>query len=357
MADISSLPLGAQAPSLDNPNMSMLERLAKKPGIKDPKNLTDKERQEYAKAAKGFESMFVHLMMKQMKEAMLDPTKEEGSMSFGADTISGYTDLQFADYVTQSGGMGLAQMMYKHLTGGEDLKLMTQSSSRDFTSMMKLGTRTGTVKPSDALSALSDTPTNDEDTALLMASIPTKNHTCPIDALHSKTVRTMHDRIAPHIPKQTEQTTPTTSTPNGINAFSFSTNTHERIARFSDTIRTASQQYNVPEHLVRGVIASESSGKVTAQSSAGAKGLMQLMDGTAKDMGVTNVFDPVQNIHGGVKYLGQLLKQYNGDTTLALAAYNAGPGNVEKYNGVPPFPETQAYIRNVMRRSEQFKNA
>ncbi len=121
----------------------------------------------------------------------------------------------------------------------------------------------------------------------------------------------------------------------------------ERLNRFNDLIDKASQKYGVSKNLIKSVILTESAGKEDAVSSAKAKGLMQLMDQTAKDLGVQNVWDPGDNIMGGTKYLADMLRQYNGDLNLALAGYNAGPGNVEKFNGVPPFEETKNYITRV----------
>ncbi|MFZ1292262.1 MAG: transglycosylase SLT domain-containing protein [Melioribacteraceae bacterium] len=126
-----------------------------------------------------------------------------------------------------------------------------------------------------------------------------------------------------------------------------SNNALKRIEKFDTIINDASNKYDVDKKLIKSVILTESAGNVNAKSKADAKGLMQLMDSTATDMGVLDPFDPKDNIHGGVKYLSKLLKQYDGNTNLALAAYNAGPGNVNKYDGIPPFKETQNYIARV----------
>ncbi|MCK9211153.1 MAG: transglycosylase SLT domain-containing protein [Ignavibacteriaceae bacterium] len=122
----------------------------------------------------------------------------------------------------------------------------------------------------------------------------------------------------------------------------------ERLEQFDEHIEEASKLYGVDKGLIKSVIIAESAGNVKAVSSAKAKGLMQLIDSTATSMGVHNVWDPRENIMGGTKYLSEMLRQYNGDVKLALAGYNAGPANVEKYKGVPPFEETKTYISRVL---------
>ncbi|WP_241535811.1 lytic transglycosylase domain-containing protein [Indiicoccus explosivorum] len=117
---------------------------------------------------------------------------------------------------------------------------------------------------------------------------------------------------------------------------------------FSAEITKAAQTYNIPEKLIRSVIRQESGFDPGARSPAGASGLMQLMPGTARFLGVQDPFDPADNIMGGTKYLRQLLDQFDQDLETALAAYNAGPGNVRKYGGIPPFNETRNYVEKVL---------
>lgn len=115
-------------------------------------------------------------------------------------------------------------------------------------------------------------------------------------------------------------------------------------------IRQAAQAHGISEGLIKAVMHTESGFNLRARSPVGAQGLMQLMPATAKRFNVTNAYDPQQNIYAGAKYLAWLLKRFNGNTSLALAGYNAGEGNVAKYGGIPPFRETQDYVRRVTSR-------
>ncbi|MEB3207065.1 MAG: lytic transglycosylase domain-containing protein [Vampirovibrionales bacterium] len=117
---------------------------------------------------------------------------------------------------------------------------------------------------------------------------------------------------------------------------------------FADNIQSACNRYGVDPLLVQSLIKQESAFNPQAVSKSGALGLMQLMPGTAKALGVQNAMDPAQNIAGGTLYLSRLLKNYSNNIPLALAAYNAGPGAVAKYDGVPPYAETQQYVKNVL---------
>ncbi len=118
----------------------------------------------------------------------------------------------------------------------------------------------------------------------------------------------------------------------------------------SNTVAEMSSEYNVelPESLVLSVIKQESGFNPGARSSAGAEGLMQLMPATAKHMGVFNTMNPYQNLRGGVKYLAMQIQAFDGNIPKALAAYNAGPEAVKRYNGIPPYKETQNYVESIM---------
>lgn len=117
---------------------------------------------------------------------------------------------------------------------------------------------------------------------------------------------------------------------------------------FDELLTQAAAREGIDASLLKAVAKAESNLDPTAVSSAGAKGVMQLMDGTARELGVTNAFDPAQNIAAGAKYLKQMLNRYGGNVSTALAAYNAGPGNVDAHGGVPPFAETQAYVQKIL---------
>jgi len=116
---------------------------------------------------------------------------------------------------------------------------------------------------------------------------------------------------------------------------------------FDEEIQTAAQVFTVDESLIRAIIHAESAYQPEALSPKGAQGLMQLMPATEKELQIDDAFDPLSNIEGGTRYLSRLLKEFNQNVDLAAAAYNAGPGAVHKYGGIPPYKETREYVRRI----------
>jgi soluble lytic murein transglycosylase-like protein len=124
---------------------------------------------------------------------------------------------------------------------------------------------------------------------------------------------------------------------------------------FGDLIHEKAKKYDVDPALVAAVVETESRFKSRARSQVGAKGLMQLMPRTGRWMGANNLYDPEQNVEAGTKYLSYLTQRFDGNLKKTIAAYNAGEGNVRRYQGVPPFRETRSYVKKVMSRYEQRK--
>ena len=140
----------------------------------------------------------------------------------------------------------------------------------------------------------------------------------------------------------------------GVPSSSSSNVSHGDIDKLIDKYAT---QNNLDPDFVKAVVKQESGFNPNAKSHCGAMGLMQLMPSTAQGLGVKNAFDAEQNIYGGTKYLKGLMDRFGNNKELALAAYNAGPNAVKKYNGVPPYKETQNYVKNVMASYGRFKDA
>jgi len=128
----------------------------------------------------------------------------------------------------------------------------------------------------------------------------------------------------------------------------FRNSVEQKLAPFEPHIKDAARRYKIDSDLIKAVILAESSGNPQAVSAKGAKGLMQLMDGTARELGVSDPFDPRENIFAGTAYLADLLKKFNGDVKLALSGYNAGPDSVKKHAGIPPYRETRQYVRKIL---------
>ena len=297
-----------------------IPKLAAAPKSTPPLDAKGKARLQ--KAVKDFEAIFMGMMMKSMQSTV--PKDDASGESFGGDAMESLFDAEVAKRMAGRSNLGLAEMLYKSITK-ESLP--------------------GHEPPPAAAGSVKSLPLWDGP-AVMPKGAPTAT-----PKLSTSMVSAMASTMAP---KATPQAPPP-PLPSGAWTTAPSVSTRERIASFESIIQEASQKHGVDTTMLKAVIAAESGGKRNAVSPKEAKGLMQLTDSTAADMGVRNVWNPSENIHGGAKYLQSLIQRFPGDTLSVLASYNAGPGRVEKHGGVPPIPETQAYVRRVINYMKYFE--
>lgn len=195
---------------------------------------------------------------------------------------------------------------------------------------------------------LDETPSNATFRALLDAQAQAKTQpTASSQPGNTDAVASPYTLPSPPYPTMGEvNRVDTPSVPSGLLKPTLPLNT--RREQLSPLIRQLSQHHGVDEALIHAVVKQESGYQPAVVSHAGARGLMQLMPATARDLGVNDATDPQQNLDGGIRYLKQQLKRFNGNVALALAAYNAGPAAVEKHGGIPPYPETRQYVRTIL---------
>lgn len=245
------------------------------------------------KSCQDFEAILTGYMLKSMRKA----TVEGGfiNKNMGERVFSEMLDDEYSKMISGTGKMGLADLLYKQLAGKSE-------------------------------------ETSGVDEAIRKYQNKNMHHYAPVKSLitdevtNNKAVEGRNLEIA------------------------------KKITKYNGLINVAARENRLDPNLIRAMIAQESAGNKDAVSSAGAKGLMQLMDSTASDIGVTDVFNPKENITAGSYYLRKMMDRYSQDVELALASYNAGPGAVDQYKGIPPYEETQKYVKSVLEYHQMFKN-
>jgi Rod binding domain-containing protein len=294
--------------------------------------LDDKAKARLEKATREFEALFLGYMLKTMRGGQNEGEGLFGN-NFGGDLMTGMFDQELARHVTRGSSLGLGEMMYRSLTGER-----YQQHQRADLNTESVGSKTPATAP-----LIPDRELRD--------GVPLRVHDKPAAAAKPPATPKQAD---PGPQKDTEKVGPPKPPPVKVSS-AVPDSVQARVEAFDSLIEDAAAHHGVDSSLVRAIIASESGGRPDALSPKSAKGLMQLIDSTAAAMGVQQIWDPAQNISGGVKYLKQQLDRFDGDITLAAAAYNAGPGAVQKHGGVPPYRETQQYIRRVLNYLSYFQ--
>ncbi|MGD8922296.1 MAG: transglycosylase SLT domain-containing protein [Candidatus Zixiibacteriota bacterium] len=296
--------IGPTVPLIDAPS-SDLSRLKNEKATS-----LEQEKLRLRKATKEFESFFMYYMLKTMRETVPENplTKDlPFAKSLGKDTFNQLFDMELSRSMASDGHGSISELLYNQFEKLIDAKYDDHQSSPE-------------IKP------LRSSP--DQPVDLKEKLIPIRDE--------NKTIKRKDE---------TPQMFPVSQTNRQLNQDPIR-------ARYGAIIDKAAEETKLDSTLIASVIRVESDGDAKAVSPAGAKGLMQLVDSTAQEYGVKNSFDPAENVMAGSKYLKHLLDHY-GDLEVALAAYNAGPGNVNKHGGVPPFRETQQYVKRVTTHLEK----
>ena len=298
--DIASL---NTPPQLDYPKTD-LDRLK----TETPQNVDD-EKLRLKKATKEFESFFSYQLLKSMRKTIPKGTLAEGgafSGGMGKEIFTDMFDMKMAKQMTQKSERSIAAVLYRSLEKVIEAPYIDKIENPQ-------------IKPLEKKSAIPiDLKQNQ------LEEIQRKKDSYEIEKRDGDFLKvTQPARIKEQI----------TSDP--------------ILSKYGAEIQKAAEKYSLDPALIISVIKAESGGDHLAESPAGAKGLMQLIDSTATEMNVKDVFNPADNIDGGSRYLKSMLDRFK-SVKLALAAYNAGPGNVMRYDGIPPFPETEAYVDKVV---------
>jgi soluble lytic murein transglycosylase-like protein len=285
------------------------------------KPLDGPERQRLQKAAREFEAVFVAYMFKSMRGSV----EKSGLLGegFGGGMMDSLLDMELGRQMSRTSSFGLAEMLWRKVTG-EPFPRQDAPAAK------------GSARPATVPAASKGTPPEESRSVRSAASMPAAATT----AAAAPATAGPDGQLKPPVITSAPADRPLRFVTGHVIA--------DRVNTYAPLIREASEKHGVDENLIKAVIATESAGNPKARSSADAKGLMQLIDSTARSMGVRNSWSPRENILGGAKYLQQMLSRFEGNVEQALASYNAGPGAVEKYGGIPPFRETREYVGRVM---------
>jgi len=286
---------------------SDIERLKSKPG-----NSLEAEKDRLRKVTREFEAFFKHNMLKAMRKTVPKSVFEEDQIlsgSAGKDIFTDLFDMELAREMT-GGKSSIADLLFKSMEPLIDSQFEQGKPEMKLRPLLNSGTQ---LMPFDAD---------------MFQSMGQSDGPLPLPQGNRAGIRI--------------QTLPKSDSTSSI------------VSQYGRHIRSAARDTGLDPALITAVIKAESNGDARVVSSAGAKGLMQLIDSTATELGVSDSFDPRQNIMGGARYLRKMLDRF-GKTDLALAAYNAGPTAVSKHDGIPPYPETEKYVENVVAEFESIR--